>query len=76
VALLAALQRLPEEQRRAIVLHHICDLPVKDVASEVGAPEGTIKARLSRGRTALAALLGDAPTAGPASGAAEGASHA
>ena len=75
VALMTALQHLPEEQRRAIVLHHICDLPVKDVASEVGVPEGTIKARLSRGRTALAALLGDAPTAGPTSGAAEGAKH-
>ena len=72
VALMAALQQLPDEQRRAIVLHHICDLPVKDVASEVGVPEGTIKARLSRGRTALAALLGDEPTTGLA----EGASHA
>jgi RNA polymerase sigma-70 factor (ECF subfamily) len=76
VALMAALQHLPEEQRRAIVLHHLCDLPVKDVAAEVGVPEGTIKARLSRGRTALAALLGDEPTTGPAAGAAEGASHA
>jgi RNA polymerase sigma-70 factor, ECF subfamily len=72
VALMAALQKLPEEQRRAIVLHHICDLPVKDVAVEVGVPEGTIKARLSRGRTALAALLGEEPTTGYA----EGASHA
>jgi RNA polymerase sigma-70 factor (ECF subfamily) len=32
---------------------------VQQVAAEVGAPEGTIKARLSRGRTALAALLSD-----------------
>ena len=62
---------------RALVLHHVCDLPVKDVATEVGVPEGTIKARLSRGRTALAVLLGDdAPIAGPASGTAEGATHA
>ncbi|HSV39923.1 MAG TPA: SigE family RNA polymerase sigma factor [Nocardioidaceae bacterium] len=76
VVLMAALQHLPEEQRRAIVLHHLCDLPVKDVAAEVGVPEGTIKARLSRGRTALAALLGEKPTTGPAAGAAEGASHA
>jgi RNA polymerase sigma-70 factor (ECF subfamily) len=29
------------------------------VAHEVGAPEGTVKAWLSRGRTALAALLAD-----------------
>lgn len=57
VALVAALRQLPEAQRRALVLHHLCDLPVHDVAREVGVPEGTIKARLSRGRAALAALL-------------------
>ena len=57
VALVAALAQLPEKQRQALVLHHLCDLPVEAVAREVGAPEGTVKARLSRGRTALAALL-------------------
>ena len=57
VALVAALRQLPEAQRQALVLHHVCDLPVVDVAREVGVPEGTIKARLSRGRVALAALL-------------------
>lgn len=62
VALMAALQRLPEDQRRAIVLHHLCDLSVRDVAAEVGVPEGTIKARLSRGRSALATLLGEETT--------------
>jgi RNA polymerase sigma-70 factor, ECF subfamily len=59
VALVAALRKLPEAQRQALVLHHIADLPVHDVAREVGVPEGTIKARLSRGRAALAALLTD-----------------
>jgi RNA polymerase sigma-70 factor (ECF subfamily) len=59
VALVAALKKLPEAQRQAIVLHHIADLPVHQVAVEVGVPTGTIKARLSRGRTALAALLAD-----------------
>jgi RNA polymerase sigma-70 factor (ECF subfamily) len=59
VALVAALKKLPEAQRQAIVLHHIADLPVHQVAAEVGVPTGTIKARLSRGRTALAALLAD-----------------
>ncbi len=59
VALVTALRQLPEAQRRALVLHHIADLSVQDVADEVGVPEGTIKARLSRGRTALAALLAD-----------------
>ena len=59
VALVEALRQLPEPQRRALVLHHVCDLPVQEVAAEVGAPEGTVKAWLSRGRTALLALLGD-----------------
>jgi RNA polymerase sigma-70 factor (ECF subfamily) len=59
VAVVAALKQLPENQRRALVLHHIADLPVAQVAREVGAPEGTVKARLSRGRAALAALLAD-----------------
>lgn len=57
VAVVAALKQLPETQRRALVLHHIADLPVAQVAREVGAPEGTVKAWLSRGRTALALLL-------------------
>jgi len=59
VALVTALRQLPEAQRQALVLHHIADLPVQAVAQEVGVPEGTVKARLSRGRTALAALLTD-----------------
>lgn len=57
VALVEALKQLPAAQRQALVLHHLCDLPVQAVAAEAGVPEGTIKARLSRGRTALAALL-------------------
>jgi RNA polymerase sigma-70 factor, ECF subfamily len=59
VALVSALRRLPEAQRRAIVLHHLCDLSVDEVARETGAPVGTVKARLSRGRTALSVLLTD-----------------
>lgn len=58
-ALVAALRQIPEAQRQAIVLHHLCDLSVEQVAAEVGAPVGTVKARLSRGRAALAALLSD-----------------
>ncbi|MFD0630966.1 SigE family RNA polymerase sigma factor [Catenulispora yoronensis] len=49
VALVAALRRIPEAQRRAIVLHHLAGLTVEQVAAEVGAPVGTVKARLSRG---------------------------
>ncbi len=56
-ALVAALRQLPEAQRRAIVLHHLGDLPLAEIAQIEHCPEGTVKARLSRGRAALAALL-------------------
>ncbi|MEV1065219.1 SigE family RNA polymerase sigma factor [Streptomyces sp. NPDC050263] len=56
-ALVAALRQLPKAQRLAIVLHHLCDLSVEQVASETGAPVGTVKARLARGRLALAKHL-------------------
>jgi len=59
VALVEALKQLPEPQRLAIVLHHIADLPVDEVARELQAPVGTIKTRLSRGRATLATLLSD-----------------
>ena len=59
VALLAALRQLPVAQREAIALHHLADLPVHEVAETLGVPTGTVKARLSRGRAALAALLGE-----------------
>lgn len=59
VALAQALRELPVDQRRTIVLHHLCDLSVADVAEEMGTPVGTVKARLSRGRATLAKLLKD-----------------
>ncbi|MDQ1688771.1 MAG: hypothetical protein QOK42_1746 [Frankiaceae bacterium] len=57
VELLTALKTLPFEQREAIVLHHVVDLPVDEVAARQGVPVGTVKARLSRGRQALATRL-------------------
>ncbi|MEV0715736.1 SigE family RNA polymerase sigma factor [Asanoa sp. NPDC050611] len=59
VALARALKTLPEKQRRAIVLFHIADLSVAQIAAQEGVPEGTVKAWLHRGRAALAALLTD-----------------
>ena len=57
VPILAALQALPVAERRAIVLHHVAGLPIKGVAIELRAPEGTVKSWLSRGRTRLATEL-------------------
>jgi RNA polymerase sigma-70 factor (ECF subfamily) len=59
LALLAALKRLPFAQREAVALHYFADLSIEDIAARVDAPPGTIKARLSRGRDALARLLSD-----------------
>ena len=59
--LLAALRQLPAAQREVIGLHHLADLPVAEVADTLGVPVGTVKARLSRGRAALAHLLADVP---------------
>lgn len=59
VALVAALARLPERHRRAIVLHHLADLPVAEIAAQEGVAAGTVKSWLHRGREALAAHLGD-----------------
>lgn len=59
VTLMRALDQLPPEQRHALVLHHLCDLALTDVAAVVGAPVGTVKARLSRGRAKLQSLLAE-----------------
>ncbi|MEV0567045.1 sigma-70 family RNA polymerase sigma factor [Dactylosporangium sp. NPDC050588] len=60
VALVAALQQLSQATRETIVLHHLADMSVHEVADALGVPVGTVKARLSRGRAMLAALLSDA----------------
>ncbi len=65
VALAAALKQLPEAQRRALVLHHLAGFSVADIAVSERCPEGTVKARLSRGRAALVPLLGGTPNGEP-----------
>jgi RNA polymerase sigma-70 factor (ECF subfamily) len=60
VALLEALRTLPMRQRQAIVLHHLVDLSIEEVARTLGTRPGTVKSLLARGRRALAAQLGDA----------------
>lgn len=55
--LAAALRSIPLGQRQAVVLHHLVGLPVGEIARELGVPVGTVKARLARGRAALARRL-------------------
>ncbi len=57
VAVVAALRTLSEPVREAVALHYIADLSIEQIARETGAPAGTIKARLHRGRAQLAAAL-------------------
>ena len=59
MALVAALRQLPERQRVAVVLHHLADLTVEQVAAETGASVAAVKQQLARGRRALAGLLSD-----------------
>jgi len=54
----AALARLPDAQRRAVVSHHLLGLPLHTIALDEGTQTGTIKSRLHRGRARLAQLLG------------------
>lgn len=60
VALIGALRELTPEQRQVVVLHHLLDLPVEQVARETGASNGAVRARLSRARKVLGERLADA----------------
>ena len=62
VSLVAALRQIPDAQRRAIVLYHLVGLSVNEIALETGDSVSAVKARLSRGRRALAPLLGPMAT--------------
>lgn len=59
VALVAALAKLPEQHRRAVVLYHLADLPVADIAAQEGVAPATVRVWLHRGRVALTAHLSD-----------------
>lgn len=65
VALVTALQRLPRDVRATIVLHHIADLPVAEVARTLGCSVEAVKTRLVRGRRTLAGHLAEEPAPVP-----------
>ena len=54
-------RRLDAEGRAVIVLRYYLDLPVPEIAAAMRLPEGTVKSRLHRARSALRAAL-DADT--------------
>ena len=53
-----ALRRLSPAQRAAVVLHHVEDLPVREVARLMGTSVAAVKVHLFRGRRRLRELLG------------------
>ncbi|XHF25484.1 RNA polymerase sigma factor [Corallococcus exercitus] len=60
--LVALLDRLSTEQRHALVLHHVLELSVQEISTELGVPFETVRSRLRLGRTALRALASDGET--------------
>ena len=61
----AALADLPEEFRVAVVLRDLCDLEYSEIADALGIPPGTVRSRIARGRSLLAASLGGNREPGP-----------
>ncbi|GAA4929163.1 RNA polymerase sigma-70 factor (ECF subfamily) [Actinomycetospora succinea] len=55
--LAAQLARLTDVQRTAVVLRHVVDLPIDEVAEVLGCPPGTAKSHVSRGLSRLRALM-------------------
>lgn len=56
---LAAVARLPERQRAAIVLHYYADRSVREAARIMGTSATAVGVHLHRGRKRLRELLGD-----------------
>ena len=55
----AALRRLPEEYRAAVVLRDLCGLDYAEIAEVLDIPPGTVRSRIARGRSLLATDLGN-----------------
>jgi len=58
--LVAALQRLPEMQRKTVVLRHWLGLSVAETATDLGISEGTVKSHTSRALSALHEMMSEA----------------
>lgn len=56
---MAAMQRLPEEQREVVALILVEGFGYKEVAEMLDLPIGTVSSRLVRGRIALLAMVGE-----------------
>jgi RNA polymerase sigma-70 factor (ECF subfamily) len=57
--LAAALAGLPDDQRRAVELHHLQGRPLAEVAAEMGRSKGAVAQLLFRGLKKLRQLMGE-----------------
>lgn len=57
--LYAALRKIPDRERTAIVLFYLEGYAIKEISQLVDIPEGTVRQHLSRGRNHLRSLLGN-----------------
>jgi RNA polymerase sigma-70 factor (ECF subfamily) len=65
-AVVAALARLPLDQRAVVVLRHLLEYTPGEIADLLTVPRGTVNSRLRRGLDALARELEDDRAAAPA----------
>ncbi|MFZ9397503.1 MAG: RNA polymerase sigma factor [Ilumatobacteraceae bacterium] len=61
----AALLRLPLEFRTAVVLRDLADLDYDEIADVLDIPIGTVRSRISRGRSQLADLIRESSATSP-----------
>ena len=52
-----AIELLPEDQKKVIVMRDLYDLPYSEIASALSIEMGTVKSRISRGRVSLKSIL-------------------
>lgn len=52
-----ALDKIPDKERAAIILHYFEELSIKEIASILQIPAGTVKYHLSNGRNHLKSIL-------------------
>ncbi|MET9036617.1 sigma factor-like helix-turn-helix DNA-binding protein [Streptomyces mirabilis] len=55
------LRRVPVNQRPVLLLHDVLDLPIEQVAEQLGLPVSTVRGRLDRARANLARHLAADP---------------
>jgi RNA polymerase sigma-70 factor (ECF subfamily) len=55
----ALIQSLPDRLRQPFLLHYYAGFGVREVATMLGRPEGTVKADLHQARSRLRAALGE-----------------